>query len=203
MFQNRLKEFRERRGMSQTRLAEELGVSRSTVSMYESGGRKPSFEALEAIARALRVSFNDLMGVDEQAYRMGLSAPGFRTRVPRLGRISCGTPILAEENVEAYDPVPDGIDCDYTLVCEGDSMAGARIMDGDVVYIKAVEALENGQIAAVRVGDETTLKRFYRSGDTVTLMPENPKYPPLVFTGRQIGELRIVGRAVAFTSAVR
>jgi repressor LexA len=124
-------------------------------------------------------------------------------RVPRLGRIACGTPILADENIEGSDDVPAAIDCDFTLVCEGDSMIGARINDGDIVYVKIQEQVENGEIAAVRIGDETTLKRFYLHGDTVSLVAENPRFAPLVFVREQLNDLHVIGKAVAFTSVIR
>ena len=125
------------------------------------------------------------------------------SKKPRLGRIACGEPILADENIEGYDNVPDFVNCDFTLICEGDSMAGARIFDGDVVYVKIQESVENGEIAVVRIGEETTLKRFYRNSNTVTLMPENPLYKPFVFIDEEINNIRIIGKAVAFTSSLR
>ena len=82
-------------------------------------------------------------------------------------------------------------------------MAGARIFDGDVVYVKIQESVENGEIAVVRIGEETTLKRFYRNSNTVTLMPENPLYKPFVFIDEEINNIRIIGKAVAFTSSLR
>ena len=202
MFKNRLKEYRELRGFSQTKLAEMLGLSRSLISMYENGERKPSFESLEAIADILNVSFNDLMGVGEREYLYGLSPVPSTIKKPRLGRVACGEPILADENIEGYDDVPDFVECDFTLTCEGDSMIGARIYDGDTVYVRIQETVENGQIAVVRIGEETTLKRWYRNEDTLTLMPENPKYAPLVFVREQLNDIRILGRAVAFTSMI-
>lgn len=143
------------------------------------------------------------MGFDVPMTDRRLTFPSFSGRVPRLGRIACGDPILAEENIEGYDDVPDGIECDFTLKCEGDSMINARIRDGDIVYIKMEKEVANGQIAAVRIGDETTLKRFYREGNTVTLMPENPAYAPRVFFGEQLNDMQIIGLAVAFTSTIK
>ena len=160
MFKNRLKEYRELRGMSQSKLAELIGISKSNISMYESGQRKPSFEVLEAIADYLNVSFNDLMGVDETEYRYGVERYKIKKQVPRLGRIPCGEPNEMFQNPDGYDDLPDGIDADYTLICEGDSMINAQILDGDVVYIRQIEEVQNGQIAAVWYDGRTTLKRF-------------------------------------------
>ena len=148
---------------------------------------------------AFRVDLKDGW-VPESPASIGLEPLPAVVMRPRLGRIACGDPILAEENIECEDPVPESIPCDFTLKCEGDSMTGARIYDGDIVYVKMQEEVENGQIAVVRVGDETTLKRWYRKGNTVTLMPENPKYAPMVFVNEQLNEIRVLGRAVAFIS---
>ena len=123
---------------------------------------------------------------------------------PRLGAIACGEPILAEQNIEGYDQIPDFVKCDFTLLCKGDSMIGARIHDGDVVCIKQQPEVENGQIAAVLVdGDEATLKRFYFENGTVTLQAENPAYPPKVFTGDDVNNVRVLGLATHFLSKVR
>jgi len=146
------------------------------------------------------------MGWEEQSTdyeSLGLSSMPNMVKKPRLGRVACGEPILAEENIETYDDVPDYVKCDFTLKCEGDSMINARIYDGDIVYVKIQETVENGQIAVVRIGDETTLKRFYKNENTVTLMPENPLYKPLVFVNEEINDIRIIGIAVAFTSSIR
>ena len=124
-------------------------------------------------------------------------------RVPLIGEIACGTPILAEENIEDWVDLPRHIHADYALTCRGESMVGAGICDGDVVYIRQQPEVLNGQIAAVRVDDDTaTLKRFYRAGDTVTLVAENPAIAPQVFSGAELGRLCVLGLAVAFTHAL-
>lgn len=127
-------------------------------------------------------------------------------RVPRLGTIACGEPILAEQNIEGYDQVPDWVKCDFTLTCKGDSMINARIYDGDVVCIKAQPEVENGQIAAVLVEgefeSEATLKRFYFDGGIVQLVAENPRVPPMVFSGADAAKIRVLGLATHFVSKV-
>ena len=119
---------------------------------------------------------------------------------PRLGTIACGEPILAVENIEDYDDVPDDIKCDFTLICKGDSMINARINDGDIVYIRKQEQVDNGEIAAVLIDNEATLKRVYVYSNKVVLQPENPKYEPFVYVGEEMNEIRIIGKAVGFTS---
>ena len=120
-------------------------------------------------------------------------------KVPLIGSIACGDPITAEQNIEKMVDVPENIRCDFSLTCHGDSMIDAGIHDRDVVYIHIQPEVENGQIAAVRIGEEATLKRVYYSGGTLTLMPANPAYAPMVYTGPQLEEVQIEGRAVGWT----
>ena len=124
-------------------------------------------------------------------------------RVPLLGTIACGEPLLAVENIEGKVDVPEHIRADFALRCKGDSMINARIFDGDIVYIRQQPAVENGQIAAVLIGDEATLKRVRLFDDHISLEPENPMYRPIVYWNGDMASIRILGLAVAFTSAVR
>ena len=127
-------------------------------------------------------------------------------KVPLLGTIACGEPILAQENIDTYVNVPDDIKCDFTLRCKGDSMIGARIYDGDIVYIRQQPDVENGEIAAVLIDGietEATLKRVYKGDGQITLMAANEKYGPYVYVGDDINRVRIIGKAVAFTSMIR
>lgn len=123
---------------------------------------------------------------------------------PRLGAISCGDPIMSEENFDGYDDVPEHINCDFTLICEGDSMIGARICDGDTVYIKQQPTVENGQIAAILIdGTEKLLKRVYITDDSIVLQAENPAYPPRTFFKEDMNRVSIIGRAVGFYSNIK
>jgi repressor LexA len=123
---------------------------------------------------------------------------------PRLGVISCGNPIDTPENFDGYDDVPDMFDCDFTLICEGDSMMGARICDGDIVYIKQQPTIENGQIAAVLIdGDEKLLKRVYITDESIILQAENPAYPPRSYHREDMNRVSIIGKVVGFTSMVK
>ena len=124
-------------------------------------------------------------------------------KIPLLGTIACGEPIYADENIEEYLPVPEDVNADFCLRCKGDSMIGARIHDGDVVYIHAQDTVDNGQIAAVIIGDEATLKRVYISDRTIMLAAANEAYAPLVYVGPEAEKVRIIGRAVAFLSQVK
>lgn len=124
-------------------------------------------------------------------------------KIPLVGSIACGTPILAEENIEAYIDLPRHIRADYALECKGDSMIGVDINDGDIVYIRKQPTVENGQIAAVRIGDEATLKRVYYDGECLQLVAENPKIRPMVFFGEEINDICIEGLAVAHCRSLR
>lgn len=121
-------------------------------------------------------------------------------KIPLLGTIACGEPILAAENIEDEVEIPEHIHADFALRCKGDSMINARIHDGDIVYIRQQPAVNNGEIAAVLIGDEATLKRVYVHSDHVVLQPENPSFDPLVYFGEAMEQIRILGKAVGFTS---
>ena len=124
-------------------------------------------------------------------------------KIPLLGRIACGSPILAEENIEEYVDLPRHIHADFALICQGDSMINAGIRPGDVVYIRKQELVNNGQIAAVRISDdEATLKRFFYDGDSIRLIAENPSFPTKIFIGEEMKQIHVIGLAVAYTHAI-
>lgn len=124
-------------------------------------------------------------------------------KVPLIGSIACGQPILAVENAEEVAEVPEYVHADFALRCKGDSMINARIFDGDIVYIHSQPEVENGQIAAVRIGDEATLKKVYFTGQRLILRAANPLYDDLEYEGQSLEEVQILGKAVAFTSIIR
>ena len=162
------------------------------------------------IATILNVSIPWLMGADVPMDNTTPIIPnGFQpipstSKRPRLGVISCGDPIDTPENFDGYDDVPDMFDCDFTLVCEGDSMIGARICDGDIVYIKQQPTIENGQIAAVLIdGEEKLLKRVYITEESIILQAENPAYSPRSYHKEDMNRVSIIGKVVGFTSLVK
>ena len=198
------------RNISAAELSRKLGINEGTISNYKKGTYEPKQRRLEAIARALDVSIAWLMGADVPMKQSTHSIPeGFQSipkmvKRPRLGVISCGDPIMSEENFDGYDDVPEHINCDFTLTCEGDSMIGARICDGDTVYIKQQPTVENGQIAAVLIdGNEKLLKRVYITEDSIILQAENPAYPPRSFFKEDMNRVSIIGRAVGFYSNIK
>lgn len=201
----RIRELRSSRGLSQQELADKIGVSKSSINMYERGERIPPLRSQEALADYFNVDLDYFAGRTDyttQIVRRPSIPAGFEplpemAMVPLVGTIACGTPILAEQNVEARIGVPAAWRADFALTCKGDSMA-PRYLDGDIVCIRCQPQVENGQIAAVLIGDEATLKRFYQNGDTVTLQAENPAYSPLVYRGEELNEIRVEGRVVGF-----
>lgn len=196
----RMKQRRKELGISVEAVAAALGVSVATVYRYEKGDiEKVPGALLEPLARVLHTTPAYLMGwaVSPAA---GTVPPGFdplpeTTMVPRVGEIACGEPILAEQNIETYDSVPKLWRADFTLACHGDSME-PRIKDGDVVAVRRTPNVENGEIAAVRIDDEATLKHVYRYPDRLVLQPENPAFPPIVLIGEEINRVVIEGKAV-------
>ena len=198
MLAKKLKEARKKKGLTLDALARAIGTSRQTVHRYENGTIEniPEQKIL-AMARALDTSPAALMGWEESDES---SARG--RRVPVLGRIACGIPMLASEEHGEFITVGEDIDADFCLIARGDSMAGARILDGDTVLIRSQVNVDNGQIAAVIIGEEATLKRvyFYPEEKKLILSPENPKYAPMVFIGEELSAIRILGRAVGFFS---
>lgn len=199
----RIKNKRLQKGLTLENLAKMIGTSRQNVQRYEAGiiNNIPS-DKIEALAKALNVSAAYLMGW-EDSIPNGFDALPQTIKKPRLGAISCGEPIDSAENFDGYDNVPEHIRCDFTLKAEGDSMTGARINNGDIVYIRQQETAESGQIAAVLLdGSEKLLKRIYINSDNIILQAENPRYSPLVFSGAEMNRIRIIGIAVGFTSVI-
>lgn len=197
-----IRELRQKKGLSQEQLGKMVGVQRAAINKYETGvvvNLKRS--TIAKLATALGVTPTMLLGWDDEIPLASNIEPLPETKkIPIVGEIACGAPILAQENITDYADMPKTIHADFALICKGDSMVGAGIQDGDIVYIKKQDIIQNGQIAAVIVNSdcEATLKRFYRDGNKVTLTPENPAYPPMVYVNEEINSLRIVGRAVGY-----
>lgn len=188
--------------MTQADLAIKVGVKNTTISNWENDVSKPDIDSVVSLCDALKTPSSYFIA--EQSCLPDNILPLPKTKkVPLLGNIACGEPILAEENISDFVDIPEYIHCDFTLRCKGDSMINARIFDGDIVCIRQQPTVENGEIAAVLIDNEATLKRIYITGDTVTLMPENTAYPPMVYVGEQIQNVRILGKAMHFISAVR
>lgn len=213
-------------GISMKEAARRLSMPYTTYVNYEKGAREPNSETLIVLASFFGVTIDYLLGhVSEPFFYLDnkrildgvnsynekpdlsyvnnvISMPEMR-KIPLVGAIACGEPILAQENIEDEVDMPKHIHADFALRCKGDSMINARIFDGDIVYIRQQETVENGEIAAVLIDDEATLKRVRIFEDHISLEPENPQYRPIVLWGEEMNSVRVIGKAVAFTSEVR
>ena len=209
-FSDRLRQLRTARDLSQMDFSKQIGVSKSSINMYERGEREPGLETLERIADYFNVDMDYLLGKSDIVSKSNWSfiasnvipMPSMK-KIPLIGAIACGAPILAEQHIDDYVDIPSHIHADFALTCKGDSMINARIFDGDIVYIRQQETVENGQIAAVLIEGDATLKRVRLFDDHISLEPENPQYRPIVLWGEEMNTVRILGKAVAFTSTVR
>lgn len=203
----RIKDRRLELSLTQDELAKLTGyTSRSSINKIELGLVDLPQSKIEALARALKTLPTALMGWGE----LNSSTPFVDTELrpitlkqfPLLGEIACGKPIYANESHETYIDASSDIKADFCLIAKGDSMVGARIHDGDVVFIKEQPLVENGQIAAVIINNEVTLKRwyFYAEKQKLVLNPENTAYEPLVYIGEELNDIRCIGRAICFMS---
>ena len=208
----RIKECRVSAGMTLDELASIIGVNKSTVQRYENGKiAKVKLPIIQSIAEALNINPAWIIGksdkkINDQKNSLGFGLyPVHTQKIPLLGEIACGKPIFANEDRESYVSVGTDLKVDFCLRAKGDSMIGARILDGDVVFIQKSDIVHNGEIAAVVIDDEATLKRvyYYPEKSKLVLNAENPKYEPLVYLGEELNQIHILGRAVAFQSDVR
>ena len=210
----RIRDLRTSRGLTQEQLADKLNITKSRLGMYEIGQREPDFEMAEAIADYFNVDIDYLSGRSDipnrgLALRQELSFdnifPIETVKIPLLGKIACGEPIFADEDRESYVLAGANVKADFCLQAQGDSMIGARILDGDIVFIQKCDMVDNGEIAVVIIDDDATLKRVYydREAGVLTLAAENPQYKTMRFMGEELNHIRILGRAVAFQSDVR
>lgn len=211
----RLKEIISERGIKQVDILNaakpfcaQYGVKleKNDLSQYVNGKVEPGQEKLTILGLALNVSETWLMGYDVPRWRNapdessdaiphGFSPIPETVRLPRVGRIACGDPITAEENIEDYDEVLTSWRADFTLVCCGDSML-PKIEDGDIVAIRSQPVVENGEIAAVRIGDEATLKQVFVHPDFVELRPLNPSFQSIIKKKEEMEDIHIEGKAV-------
>lgn len=203
-----IKRRRQQLKMTQTDLALKMGYAdKSMIAKIEKGNVDLPQSKFLAFANVLETTPSELMGWDYEAeptetvdniYKLD------RIKLPMLGKVACGEPIFADEDRESYIMIGTDIGADFCLQCQGDSMINARIHDGDIVFVKKTDIVENGEIAVVIIDDEATLKRFfyYREQNLVILKPENPKYQDIILTGEQLNQVRVIGRAVAFQSDV-
>lgn len=188
-----IKRIRTSHRLSQAELGKIAGVSDKAVSTWESDIKVPRMGAVEKISRYFGIPKSSIL--DDSTIPAGFEPLPATDTVPLVGRIACGQPITAEENLEGYVTVPSAWHATFTLHCCGDSME-PRIKDGDLVAIRKDVQIENGEIAAVRIDDEATLKHVYLYKDKIILQPENPSYEPIVKIGEEMSDVHIEGKAV-------
>ena len=207
---DRIKKRRMELKMTQEELAKKLGYkSKSSINKIELNDRNLTQPKIKLIADALHTTPEYIMGwtsTTENLMEKYSNIYQLHTRsLPVLGEIACGKPIEMIEEKELYVQVGTKVKADFVLIAKGDSMSGARIEDGDCVFIRQQDHIENGEIAVVAIGDEATLKRcfFYPKKDMLILKAENPRYEDIILTGDELEECRIIGKAIAFQSDVR
>ncbi len=197
-------------GLTTEMLAALSGVPRGTINKILNGEtQNPTARTLGQLARALGCTPGALYaGNGESAHELRENPlppyenilPVTRRRIPILGTISAGVPIYDNGERDLFSANDEPFECDFLLRIKGSSMIGARIYDGDLVFIKKQPDVNDGQIAAVVIEGEATLKRVYHVRDGITLVAENSEYPPVVVTGAERESIHILGRAVGFQS---
>ncbi|OCL28635.1 repressor LexA [Orenia metallireducens] len=197
---DRLRELRNQKGLNIREAAENLDVNKNTLSRYENNKRKPDSEFIEKAANYYNVNTDYLLGRvnfrDKLPENAQIINPDDMVKIPIVGCVSCGIPLLAEENIIGYELVDKNSingGTYFYLKAQGDSMVGARIYEGDLVLVRQQEDIENGEIAVVMVNDEATLKRIYKTDNKIILQPENPRYKPIQLCE---GNVRIIGKVV-------
>ena len=199
-----IKKIRLEHELSQADLGKIAGVSDKAVSTWELGIKIPRMGAVEKMANYFGIPKSAILDDAQPGPASRTIPPGFEPmpkmkKVPLIGSIACGTPILAQQNIEKLVDVPENIRCDFSLTCHGDSMVGAGIHDKDVVYIHIQPEVENGEIAAVRIGEEATLKRVYLHTDYIELRPENAAFESIIRRKEEMNDVHIEGKAVGWT----
>ena len=199
-----IKRIRLEHGLSQAELGKIAGVSDKAVSTWELGLKTPRMGAVEKMANYFGITKSAIVDDAPAPTKKPTIPPGFEPmpkmkKVPLIGSIACGDPITAIQNREGEIDAPEDMRCDFALRCKGGSMVGAGIHDGDAVYINIQPEVENGEIAAVRIGDEATLKRVYLHADYIELRPENPAYESIIRRRDEMNDVHIEGKAVGYT----
>ena len=208
IFSNNLRRLIDASGKTQKDIADAIGVSQQIMNVWARGKAIPRMGKIQRLADYFGIEKSQL--IDEQPEEPSIPSysnifPLQRARVPLPGPIACGEPIFCNEDRESYVEAGTDVRADFCLKARGDSMTGARIMDGDIVFIQKDAELVSGQIYAVAIDDEATLKRVYYDEATqeLRLLAENPKYPTMVYTGEKLDHVHILGKAIAFQSDVR
>lgn len=206
---DRIRLRREQLGMKQEELGRKIGYkSRASINKIESNQRKLPQDKIKIIADALMTTPGYIMGWDDELVPDPLPKniiPIETRNIPMIGDVACGEPITANQEFQSYVEVGANINCDCCLRARGDSMKNIRIYDGDIVFIKRQPMVENGDVAAIIIEDEVTLKRFYyyQENNLIILKPENSEYKDLIYSGSDLEQIKVFGKAVAFQSDIK
>jgi len=200
LFMKRVTKLMNENNINLKNLASKTKISDSRLNKLINGIREPYVNEIQAIAEVFSVNpvWLFMTGVPKD---INIARMRFK-KVPVIGTIAAGTPILAQEDIIGLENVSENDHVDFALKVKGDSMINARIFDGDIVFVKQQSTVENGEIAAVLVDDEATLKRFYRFNGNIILKAENPIYKDMIFSAKDHKNIKILGKAVAFKSNI-
>lgn len=187
---NRIKEILEEKGIKQTWLADRLNKSYNMVNSYVQNRRQPSLDDLYKIADILGVEAKQLLvtGIRKEKAEPDFTMNVQTVKVPLLGDVACGTPIFAEENIDAFIPVSHKFikpsNRYFILRASGDSMDDAGINDGDLVLIRQQQTAQSGDHVVALIDDEATIKEFHLNENMIVLKPKskNSKHQPIVLT---------------------
>lgn len=201
----RLKQLRDAKDFTQEDVGKMIGVTKATINRYETGEIDIKRTVAIKLAEVFNVSPAYIMGWEDNQniYSFDNIRPIKKKKFPILGEIACGKPIYCNEAYETYIEAAEDIQADFCLIAKGDSMINARIFDGDIIFIKEQPIVQNGEIAAVVIEDEATLKKIYIKTDKIILRPENPVYDDIIYEKEDMNMVKILGKAVAFQSLVR
>ena len=215
VFAKNLQWYMDKENIDRYKLCEDLNFKYSTVSEWLAAKKYPRIDKIEILANYFHILKSDLIEEEKSDYKTipfknyDLSqyeniSPVKLKRFPMLGEIAYGQPIWSEEDRDSYVMADMDINADFCLTAKGDSMINARINDGDIVFIKEMPMVDNGDIAAVIIDDDATLKRvyYYPEDNTIQLIAENPKFKPLIYKNEELDQIRILGKAVYFMSAL-
>lgn len=198
-FGARLRNARKEKKLTQKELASKINAAHNSISNWENDQNMPDPDTIQNLCWALDVQPNYFFSVEPTLPPNILPMPRMKAWKV-LGGTACGDPLYKDVGDETI-LAPEDIDADYVFRCVGDSMINARIFDGDIVFVKTGAAVEDGQIAVVRIDEEYTLKRIFHGPDYLELRSENPTHPTRIIRGEQVNA-EIVGRAVYFLSRV-
>lgn len=199
-----IKHLRINNGYSQEELGQLLGVKRAAVQKWESGMvQNLKRDIVKKMSEIFSVSPSSFIDPDFTANVENGILPVTVKTIPLFTEISCGEPIYSNEDIKCYVPVGENVEADFCVIANGDSMTGARINDGDVIFVKKVNEISDGDIAAVWIdGEGALLKRVYIQNGVMSLVSENPKYPPRIYPAERAQEVRLLGKAIAFQSNI-